>query len=247
MRIPLLARGRETHASPAERLLRFRKILKSAQRTPFYRHALRTAGLDTARAVRELTRVEDALERLSVVEADSFPGRVRVRCLSRSSLHNPLPGKASIQFATETNDRLVAILAGTVPSLISLPSTVQVERALIVLTGLREGGLTDSERDRLWDRFGVPVFEQYLGLDGELIARECEAHEGLHIVERNAVLEEGCDGDLVFTSLTDMELPTLRLRTGFVGEIRAGECACGGLQPRIMGLRIGDRSSKLCV
>ena len=30
-------------------------------------------------------------------------------------------------------------------------------------------------------RFAVPVFEQIIGPDGELLAAECEAHDGLHI------------------------------------------------------------------
>ena len=34
----------------------------------------------------------------------------------------------------------------------------------------------------MWDAFGVPVFEQCLGLDNELLAMECEAHDGLHLM-----------------------------------------------------------------
>ena len=53
--------------------------------------------------------------------------------------------------------------------------------ALIVLE--RPGGvrLTDDDRDLFWRAFRVPVFEQIIGPSGQLLARECEAHDGLHI------------------------------------------------------------------
>ena len=38
-----------------------------------------------------------------------------------------------------------------------------------------------AERERLWRAFRVPVFEQIIAPDGELLAAECEAHDGLHI------------------------------------------------------------------
>ena len=41
--------------------------------------------------------------------------------------------------------------------------------------------LSVAERQRLWRAFRVPVFEQIIGPDGELLAAECEAHDGLHI------------------------------------------------------------------
>jgi hypothetical protein len=41
--------------------------------------------------------------------------------------------------------------------------------------------LSAVERDRLWRAFHVPVFEQIIGPRGELLAAECEAHDGLHI------------------------------------------------------------------
>jgi len=45
-----------------------------------------------------------------------------------------------------------------------------------------ELGLSDRERESFWKAFEVPVFEQYLGHNSELLATECDAHSGLHIV-----------------------------------------------------------------
>jgi hypothetical protein len=239
MRIPLLVAGRVNHASSADRLLRLRKVLKSAQRTAFYRLSLARAGLHSARSLRELRDVEEAVGRLAICEQGPLPPRPRPGCVSASALHNPIPGKPPIVFASQAHGKSPEILAGRFASLVSLAGSVRVERALIVLTGVREGVLEAPDRDRLWSAFGVPVFEQHLGLDGQVVAHECEAHDGLHIVQNNAVLElapHRTAANLLLTSLTDVEQPTLRLRTGFSGEIRLGECECGSSEPRLMHL-----------
>ncbi len=59
---------------------------------------------------------------------------------------------------------------------------IRLQHAAIVLTRGPHSGLSERDRDRLWDAFGVPVFEQCLGVDNELLAMECEAHDGLHIM-----------------------------------------------------------------
>ena len=63
------------------------------------------------------------------------------------------------------------------------------EFAVVVLTGPRFGALTDHDRDLIWRRWGVPVYEYLTDSTGELIARECDAHEGLHVCGNGA-----CDG-----------------------------------------------------
>ena len=60
----------------------------------------------------------------------------------------------------------------------SIPS---LTHAVIVLWRPGEERLTETDRDRLWDAFRVPVFEQVIGKSGELLAAECEAHDGLHL------------------------------------------------------------------
>lgn len=80
----------------------------------------------------------------------------------------------------------------------------ELEHPLIVFTyDLRER-VTECDRDWLWKRFGVPVFEQLLGLDNQLLAMECEAHDGLHLI---------------------MDVPHSTLERNV--------CACGSLTPRL--------------
>ena len=88
-------------------------------------------------------------------------------------------------------------LAGPVPELrwlaetflegnVELPS---LEFGVLAFTGTARPRLTEADRELFWRAFQVPVFEQYRGAHGELLAAECEAHHGLHVI-RDAVLAE---------------------------------------------------------
>ena len=87
-----------------------------------------------------------------------------------------------------------AILAGSRTALSavesSLPSGVP-SHALVVLTREGEALLTEDDRDLLWNRFQVPVFEQVMTREGELLAWECEAHDGFHLAGEKGM--ECCD------------------------------------------------------
>ena len=71
--------------------------------------------------------------------------------------------------------------------------------AIVVLTGPRYGMLTEHDRDLIWRRWGVPVYEFLTNHAGEVIARECDAHDGLHV----------CDG------------------ASWKGSLQVRECGCG--------------------
>jgi hypothetical protein len=57
------------------------------------------------------------------------------------------------------------------------------EYPLIVLSDFRNGLMSFEDRDEIWSKFQVPVFEYLLDSAGQIAARECEAHEGLHTVD----------------------------------------------------------------
>jgi hypothetical protein len=58
----------------------------------------------------------------------------------------------------------------------------RVEHSIVVFTYPGGLELSASERESFWKAFEVPVFEQYLGPNHELLATECDAHAGLHVV-----------------------------------------------------------------
>lgn len=86
------------------------------------------------------------------------------------------------------------------------------------------------------------MFEQFRGFSQELLAWECEAHDGLHIQGENAIFEVGRDGELVLTALGCEEYSLLRVGIEMTARMEAGVCGCGNLAPRLVGLRpVGAR------
>ena len=65
------------------------------------------------------------------------------------------------------------------------------QHSVVVLTYDGQEGLTSADRELFWKAFGVPVFEQLLSSGNELIAMECDAHDGLHLVGDFQDLEAG--------------------------------------------------------
>ena len=59
---------------------------------------------------------------------------------------------------------------------------LNLRHAVIVFTWEGGSGLSDDDRDLFWASFGVPIFEQRLGTGNELLAMECDAHQGLHVM-----------------------------------------------------------------
>jgi hypothetical protein len=156
--------------------------------------------------------------------ADSTPRRTTFyRHSEREKFENPLPVPCRIAVVsphfqdkdgvrsfdddqlTEIEKFRPEILAGTVAVLLRLAETIRISRAIVAFSGARVGPLSHRDRDLLWSAYQVPVFEQCLGPSGEVIARECEAHDGLH----------------------------LYLPEHYRGAVRAEECACGRREPRI--------------
>lgn len=75
-------------------------------------------------------------------------------------------------------------VAGTVEQLRRLAHgpKLNLRHAVVVFTYEGEPCLSNVDRDLFWKAFGVPIFEQRLSPRNELVAMECEAHAGLHLV-----------------------------------------------------------------
>ena len=77
-----------------------------------------------------------------------------------------------------------ASIAGPVDRLRELAAArIPLEHGLVAFTYEGQAGLTSDDRELFWEAFGVPVYEQLLGHDNRLLAAECDAHCGLHLVE----------------------------------------------------------------
>jgi len=134
--------------------------------------------------------------------------------------------------------------------------------ALKVELGLFGGeAWTDGLREQI--ERGLPGIRavNFYGLSemcGPGVAAEClEVRDGLHVHEDHflvevvdpdsgAPLEEGAEGELVFTTLLKEAMPMLRYRTGDIGSLTYEPCACGRTTARIRGLR-GRRDDMITV
>jgi hypothetical protein len=143
-------------------------------------------------------------------------------------------------------------LAGPVAALQRLADQVEdrwrrmpaLSHSVLAFVLLRQGFLSEETRDRFWRVFRVPVFGQIFGLSGELLAWECEAHEGYHIDEDRAVIEIDHhlgQSELLVTSLAGLWQPAIRLATGLAAGIEHSPCGCGRDGPRLVDVRRKSR------
>lgn len=99
---------------------------------------------------------------------------------------------------------------------------------------------TEEMRKEIETRFGVSAYNIY-GLTeimGPGIALECEAQDGLHVMEDHfypeiidsqslETIPEGEKGELVLTNLTREGMPIIRFRTKDITALKRTECSCG--------------------
>jgi hypothetical protein len=98
----------------------------------------------------------------------------RVRVFSKEALSEERLGEL-LRFAPQA-------IAGTLRQLEAVAATaITLSHAIVVMGKWEDARVTEADRERLWMRFRVPVFEQIIAGDGALLAAECEAHDGLHI------------------------------------------------------------------
>jgi hypothetical protein len=108
-------------------------------------------------------------------------------------------------------------VAGPIEQLRRLLATrICLEHAVIVLTRQGDPSLSQSDRELLWRALGVPVFEQYIDRKNQLLAMDCDAHSGMHVVS-------GCAG---------------------LG-VESDACVCGNRTPRLSRGGRGARIDEL--
>lgn len=96
--------------------------------------------------------------------------------------------------------------------------------------------LYDCHRQFIETVFGCRVFNSYSSVEIGPIACECDRHDGLHIMARNAYVEvlrdgkpapDGEEGEFVLTNLTNWAFPFIRYKLEDGGKKRVRPCPCG--------------------
>ncbi|MCS6951426.1 MAG: hypothetical protein RMK57_10100 [Bryobacterales bacterium] len=254
---------RPAGVSPDVRLVRFQAVLRAAAQTRYYAPRLEAAALREPWHGPDVTTAETALRRLPPTDLTSWLLRpdefVNRQARPPSKTHLFFPGPRPCRTAllrrwgrsAEFNltSRLLAwfppdLLVGSARHLGRMAEAVQnqqcdplrVNLAVVAWIGPEQGFLDEATRDLLWRTFQVPVFVQLVGPAGEILAWECEAHDGLHVESSQGICEFSA-GELLITSLVSMRRPVLRLRTGLTGAVTDAPCPCGVSSQRLTDLR----------
>jgi len=100
--------------------------------------------------------------------------------------------------------------------------------------------LTPQARQIITEVFGCPVHDRYGNREFGAIASECSQHEGLHINERDFILEVDSPnpvstaGPLIVTYLHNQAMPFIRYNTGDLTRLHADTpCRCGRTTRRL--------------
>jgi phenylacetate-CoA ligase len=103
-------------------------------------------------------------------------------------------------------------------------------------------GLEPDERALVERVFGCRLFNRYGCREVSVIASECDAHQGLHVMGEGLFVEvvsggrgakPGEMGSILVTDLLNLAMPMIRYRIGDVGAWEEGDCACGRQLPRL--------------
>jgi phenylacetate-CoA ligase len=97
--------------------------------------------------------------------------------------------------------------------------------------------LTPEDRQLIEETFTCPVFDHYGCREMGLIAKECTAHHGLHIMAESNLVEvldadnqpapPGTMGQMVVTNLNNYAMPFVRYEIGDMGVLSPTACSCG--------------------
>ena len=102
--------------------------------------------------------------------------------------------------------------------------------------------LEEDERTLLEEVFGCPVFNRYGCREVSVVASECPAHSGLHVMAEGLYVEietphgpaaPGEMGAVLVTDLLNGAMPLIRYRIGDLAAWADGPCPCGRGLPRL--------------
>jgi phenylacetate-CoA ligase len=100
--------------------------------------------------------------------------------------------------------------------------------------------LEAKDRELLETVFGCPVFNRYGCREFSVVASECPAHSGLHVMAEGLYVEietpagraePGQPGSILVTDLLNQAMPMIRYRIGDMGSWASRPCPCGRSLP----------------
>jgi len=122
-------------------------------------------------------------------------------------------------------------------------------KAIILSRGCDYYPFDESIRKEVEDAWGCKAYDQYGTIEtGLAVAMECPVQDGLHINEADffvevvdpktgEILEQGEEGELVFTTLNRRCMPLVRYRSRDISHMVTGKCRCGSSTTRMEGIK----------
>ena len=164
----------------------------------------------------------------------------------------PISGGNTDRQITIIEDYKPTVIAGTPSYILKVAEELSAQGYDPRNTSLKFGIFgaepwSEEMRKLLEESFNIKACDIY-GLSevmGPGVAMEChEAQDGLHIAEDHFIVEvinpdtlepvqDGEEGELVFTSLTKEAFPVIRYRTGDIASITREKCKCGRTTTRM--------------
>ena len=163
-------------------------------------------------------------------------------------------------FIARIRQRRPAMLFGYPSAISHIARRAQATRQRLDDLGVRVVFVTserlyDHQRQTIEGTFGAPVANGYGGRDAGFIAHACP-HGSMHITaedivveivdEHGQVLPLGQSGEIVVTHLATRDFPFIRYRTGDVGSLQDGTCACGRGLPVLTPSASRAMTDQLC-
>ena len=105
--------------------------------------------------------------------------------------------------------------------------------------------LDTPSRQLIEEVFGCPIFNRYGCREVSVIASECEAHNGMHVMAEGVLIEivrggnpaqPGELGEVVVTDLLNLAMPLIRYRIKDTAARDDGPCTCGRSLPRLQNV-----------
>ncbi|HEY0067341.1 MAG TPA: AMP-binding protein [Flavisolibacter sp.] len=140
-------------------------------------------------------------------------------------------------FCISSNPSLLAALVEIIPE-----ATARAAGVKLIVSG--GAALPESTKRRLEALFGARVCSVYGLSETGIVASECSLGS-MHfntadcypeILPRSTEAPEGESCEIVLTATSNTEMPFLRYRTGDLGRLRSGACACGETSPVLESL-----------
>lgn len=141
------------------------------------------------------------------------------------------------------------LLVGYVSALATFARYLQAAGRTIPIGAVQTAAeaLTAADRELFEVAFQAPVYNRYGCREVGNIAHECPAHDGLHELTDNNILEvvgedgrpvrPGHPGHVLVTNLHNIAMPFIRYRIGNVAVTgSASPCACGRASPRLQAV-----------